>query len=711
MKNLFGLVAFLILFAASAAAQGGAYSGEVRSTAGAIVPGASIYVCASTAPLTSPPCTPQVNIYSDAGLTVLISQPLHADGNGNYTFFAAPGNYVQSQLGTGITPRSFAFGVDANAAIKPAASDGVQYVTACGSDSNDGLSWGCGSAKGNADIAVAINAAYAALPVTGGTIYLGAAASGCYSTSSTISFTTNNKVASIRALGSGPVCITYTGTGHSIDVAWGGQHFPDAFLYRIRLTGPGSGTSSTGLNIGVSGTYTDQLTLQQSYVGAFGTGVNTTSAGGAASFDISLNNSSIFQNGTGINVGINTVSFYLVNSLVAQNATCGIMAAAGPADVSIFGGDIEQNGSSPTTGSLCLTGNNIYLHTFGTHFENTTPSSAGPFFYLSGTGLGVNIFGGDMQLDAQASTTVPELINFTGGDTLNVDGVGVGIGTGVTLTQAILSSIGNCTIYTRFRFGQQPSSTIGGSGGGPCANISNEDSLGGAAGGLESFTLKNFSVTLLGNQNPVLKTPALSLASSGGGTILHQAPNTAGNFTITDPAATGNAVVDSAPQTETNKTLISPTIATILNTGTLTLPTSTDTLVGRATTDTFTNKTFSDTITSTLATGTPPLTVTSTTPVAHLTAVPTTYNAAGTQQTNLHVVEDSGTLTSASPSTVTVTLTGSAAFTSSSSYNCSVTNKTTQANPLKISYTDGSHFVVTGPNTVTDSFSFVCVGN
>lgn len=36
----------------------------------------------------------------------------------------------------------------------------------------------------------------------------------------------------------------------------------------------------------------------------------------------------------------------------------------------------------------------------------------------------------------------------------------------------------------------------------------------------------------------------------------------------------------------------SPVIATITNTGTLTLPTSTDTLVGRATTDTFTNKTF-----------------------------------------------------------------------------------------------------------------------
>ena len=57
-------------------------------------------------------------------------------------------------------------------------------------------------------------------------------------------------------------------------------------------------------------------------------------------------------------------------------------------------------------------------------------------------------------------------------------------------------------------------------------------------------------------------------------------------------------------QTLTNKTLTSPVISTISNTGTLTLPTSTDTLVGRATTDTLTNKTInsaSNTITITEA--------------------------------------------------------------------------------------------------------------
>jgi hypothetical protein len=46
------------------------------------------------------------------------------------------------------------------------------------------------------------------------------------------------------------------------------------------------------------------------------------------------------------------------------------------------------------------------------------------------------------------------------------------------------------------------------------------------------------------------------------------------------------------PQTLTSKTLTTPRISSIVNIGTLTLPTSTDTLVGKATTDTLTNKTL-----------------------------------------------------------------------------------------------------------------------
>ena len=55
---------------------------------------------------------------------------------------------------------------------------------------------------------------------------------------------------------------------------------------------------------------------------------------------------------------------------------------------------------------------------------------------------------------------------------------------------------------------------------------------------------------------------------------------------------TATTVDKTTAQTLTNKTLTTPIISSISNTGTLTLPTSTDTLVGRNTTDTLTNKTL-----------------------------------------------------------------------------------------------------------------------
>ena len=71
--------------------------------------------------------------------------------------------------------------------------------------------------------------------------------------------------------------------------------------------------------------------------------------------------------------------------------------------------------------------------------------------------------------------------------------------------------------------------------------------------------------------------------------------------TLTLPTSTDTLVGRATTDTLTNKTLTSPIISTIVNTGTLTLPTSTDRLVGRATTDTLTNKTLTSPIISTIS--------------------------------------------------------------------------------------------------------------
>lgn len=68
---------------------------------------------------------------------------------------------------------------------------------------------------------------------------------------------------------------------------------------------------------------------------------------------------------------------------------------------------------------------------------------------------------------------------------------------------------------------------------------------------------------------------------------------TQANWTLSLIPGSGAFVTFSGVETLTGKTLISPTIATIINgAATLTLPGTTDTLVGKATTDIFTNKTF-----------------------------------------------------------------------------------------------------------------------
>jgi hypothetical protein len=106
-------------------------------------------------------------------------------------------------------------------------------------------------------------------------------------------------------------------------------------------------------------------------------------------------------------------------------------------------------------------------------------------------------------------------------------------------------------------------------------------------------------------------------AASGGTGVANNAAMTvtgSGNFAYTRTLTaatnvtfptTGTLATLAGTETFTNKTLTTPIISSISNTGTLTLPTSTDTLVGRATTDTLTNKTLTSPTLTTPVLGTP----------------------------------------------------------------------------------------------------------
>ncbi len=184
-----------LLFAAwapQARAQGSRKDDVVINSAGQPVGGASIAICNATATIgtSTTPCSPLATIYTDATLATPAANPFAADGLGNYGFWAPPGTYQVQLYGPQVTttlktvvlpcvPGSSCAGggtSSPNAAIKPGASDAVQYVSPNGNDSNDGLSMG--TAK------LTIMAAYDALGQGGGTIYItGSSTSGAWCTS------------------------------------------------------------------------------------------------------------------------------------------------------------------------------------------------------------------------------------------------------------------------------------------------------------------------------------------------------------------------------------------------------------------------------------------------------------------------------------------------------------------------------------------------
>jgi hypothetical protein len=99
-----------------------------------------------------------------------------------------------------------------------------------------------------------------------------------------------------------------------------------------------------------------------------------------------------------------------------------------------------------------------------------------------------------------------------------------------------------------------------------------------AVSGLSGATTGSGSIVLA--TSPTIITPVISSIVNTG--------------TLTLPTSTDTLVGRATTDTLTNKTLTTPVISSISNTGTVTLPTSTDTLVGRATTDTLTNKTLTN---------------------------------------------------------------------------------------------------------------------
>jgi hypothetical protein len=180
----------------------------------------------------------------------------------------------------------------------------------------------------------------------------------------------------------------------------------------------------------------------------------------------------------------------------------------------------------------------------------------------------------------------------TGTSTININTVGVASLVKInTAGTAVNLASGDLKINKKYLFRYDGTQFVWVS-----ANSGDQTNIAGTSGNVVTVNSDN---TLLGTT-----TQSLLLSQTTNSATEKTTPADADYFPMIDSAASNilkkisylkvrDAIItyfNSLAATLTNKTLTSPIISTISNTGTLTLPTSTDTLVGKATTDTLTNK-------------------------------------------------------------------------------------------------------------------------
>jgi len=247
-------------------------------------------------------------------------------------------------------------------------------------------------------------------------------------------------------------------------------------------------------------------------------------------------------------------------------------------------GDLTINGATTNinTTNLVVEDKNVILGDVATP-TNTTADGGG--ITLKGTT--------DKTLNwvnATNAWTSSEDFNLVSGKVYEISGTSVlsatSLGSGVTGSS--LTSVG--TIGTGTWQGTIVDPTYGGTG---VNNAGKTVTLGGS---LTTSGAHTTTLTTTGNTSVTLPTTGTLATLAGTETLTNKSINLANNTltatssqiasAVTDETGSGSLVFANSP------TLTTPNISSIVNTGTLSLPTSTDTLVGRATTDTLTNKTI-----------------------------------------------------------------------------------------------------------------------
>lgn len=287
----------------------------------------------------------------------------------------------------------------------------------------------CATFWGGGDIGAQINAAYAALPSTGGFIYVIPQSNGaCYSFTTPITFTTSGKYPTLSGLAAvsntagnqpGGACLNYTPvtatTAMTLDYVQGvgGGNTPTGGIRDLQLTntlsytngGPGGGSSATGIACGGTNGGAQQAFFSNLTIRGFNVG---------------------FSCGNGVSWGMN-----FLHSTFALNNT-GFAATAAIEVVQFFGGEFLANGTPASSVSANLKFHQVHFDSNfspanysgssgaqisyqAPHFENlgvgASSCGANSAEYITSSGPGVSITNGEAVDDCNTGTNTVNWFN------------------------------------------------------------------------------------------------------------------------------------------------------------------------------------------------------------------------------------------------------------------------------------------------------------